>query len=474
MTDNIYLRMDNDSKLLTYYVSKNRYMILPLIRWLLLCSHNRDPEDAGKTQIVSKKLEFITLIKNVWFYCRYNPFLIKRKKIIIFSTAVSSNLLVDNKYFNRISDYFALERTEDTVLIERSLKWRYYFPRYFQSVYCNDFIKLVAILISKILPCSKPDLLNIDKFIEYVRENHFESSVKQSLSKVRSELLNLCRLIPVYEFFYRILFRRINPLVVFVEDGCYGGLNAIILKIAKEMNIITAEFQHGFIDSNDVAYNYADVILRSQEYGTYLPDYLLLYGLRWASSMNVHSKKIIIGNPNLSEMICFLSKEQTHKYINNKKNILFISQWTVSTLMAEYALKIIDILDNEFVITFRLHPAEEIQAVLLKKLKDKSILINKNESLYNLFHKADYIVGCYSTALFEAMAFKKAIYILDHPLSVSVPDNVGMRVKNPEELATLIKNNVKANNGEDDIKLYWADNWRDNYRAFLSDEIGLS
>lgn len=77
-------------------------------------------------------------------------------------------------------------------------------------------------------------------------------------------------------YFLKLL-HKIKPKILFL-NGAYNGGESYIIKWAKEKGIITAEFQHGVISKLHSDYNYGNVILDSEEYRKYTPDYFLIWG----------------------------------------------------------------------------------------------------------------------------------------------------------------------------------------------------
>jgi hypothetical protein len=55
----------------------------------------------------------------------------------------------------------------------------------------------------------------------------------------------------------------------------------------------------------------------------------------------------------------------------------------------------------------------------------------------------------------------------------NVPEEIGLRFKNFTDLRDLIKNKVK-NENEQDIEYYFNSNWKENYKKFIEQEIGIT
>ena len=75
---------------------------------------------------------------------------------------------------------------------------------------------------------------------------------------------------------------------------------------------------------------------------------------------------------------------------------------------------------------------------------------------------------------FEALAFdKKKIYVLENSFSRDeIPEDIGVRFKNGEELAELIEVGI-TNEKYLDLQHYFNSNWKKNYISFINDELKL-
>jgi len=111
---------------------------------------------------------------------------------------------------------------------------------------------------------------------------------------------------------------------------------------------------------------------------------------------------------------------------------------------------------------------------LIKPLESFSnVEIRKDGDIYELIARCENIVACYSTVVFEVLAFKKRIYVLDNKFSRNyIPKELGVRFGNLEELAEMIEKKVK-NVDEPSVEYYFNANWKENYVRFIREEVGL-
>ncbi len=457
------LRIENNPDIISYRFGFDDFLIWPLVRYRIFSQAMSYEQYLSKRSTVKKCQLVKYVVNNFLNYPRF----VRNKKILIFGTGVT-NIKINNIYFNRIHDFYNLVFPDDTVFLESSDNFEYKKPRAFKNTYYYDYMKIMSVLRSKFATRMDEETEKaIDDFIEFLNKNFaiefdyaFYETIKNSLIKVGK------RLSYMKSYFLKLL-DRIQPKIVFLEDAHYGG-QSYMIKWAKEMGIVTAEFQHGIVSKEHLAYNYGEGVRNSEEYKKYVPDYFLTYGEYWSNQVRIPGKTYVVGNPHFYESI------KRYKNVEEKEDtILIVSDWTLT----EDFVKIAEYLAKHFKnkkIIFKMHPGEMKNYELIKTLEPfQNIDIKKNEDIYALLAKCRYIVSCYSTTVFEALAFSKEAYILDNEFSKKyIPDNVGIRFKSLEELAELIMNNVK-NEESKNVEYYFNSNWRENYIKFIQEEIGL-
>lgn len=385
--------------------------------------------------------------------------------ILMFCSEITS-VKKGNRYFNRVSDYFAFINKDKTLLIEDAFRRKYYTPRAFPNICYHDFINLVAYIKSKFTKLSGKDVVTIKNLLKFLEQKFPYKLEKLDLDTIENILLRISKRLNIYYYLYNKLFDKFNPRVIFIEDASYGD-RSYILKWAKVRNIITIEPQHGIVSKNHPAYNYGSAILNSYIYKEYLPDYFLTYGKYWNESINLPVKKITIGNPNYSENIKRIDLSRKDK---TKTKILIISQGTISETMKKIAIEISSMVDkSRYDISFRPHPSE------LHILKDRyselllrdTIKIDIEKDLYYSLSNTDFVVGAYSTALFETIGICKSVFAIEHPfVDLTVPKNIIKRFSNAEELINLIQTHNL--NNEIDKDYIWEPNWEVNYKNFMN------
>ena len=419
------------------------------------------------TNLIQNFIKHTTLTQKVNYLFQTilrNPFFSTGQyDIVMIGPTLSNTTIKDGKYFNRIYDYFNLLLPNQTIMLEESHVWNYYYPRYFNNIYYYDFLKAVSYVGSKIL--HSYDISVINKFISFLQlqGNFFEKSLSDEL---RADLIFYANYTKIYTKLHRRLFKKWKPKIIFINCASYGGINSAVIKCAKEMGIKVGEFQHGIVTKAHLAYRYGDEIKNNTEYSFYTPDYFLTYGDYWNKQVYGPFKTITIGNPHFWE---HFSTQRYKKRKINKKTILIVSQGTVTDRMVTLTKKLSKLLGNKYLIIFRLHPGETKFKDINKKLyRYKNIKINKKGDIYKLIAQSDFVVGVYSTTIFEAYCFGKPVFVFDCAISrVNIPKGIGIWFKTPEKLAEKILNYTYSTNERYNINYFFNSKWKENYLKFI-------
>ena len=464
------IKFENNEKLLNFSFKQNNTLIWPFVRVELFF---KIIEKEVHTEFVSpplnlemaKKMKFRDKIDYLVKLLLYNPFFIS-KQFDILIIGKNGTILKDGKWLNKVNDYFGLEYEEQTLFLDLSNWFKFNFPRYPKYVKCFDAIKVKS-TIQNILfgNVNSEDKKEIENFINFLKkelpvklDENFYKALQKKLLFTSSEL-------KYFERGCKKKFLKIKPKILILQDAHYGGYG-LISKWAKDLGIKVAEFQHGVIVEAHPAYNFGSAVFHSVECKKHLPDYLLTYGQFWNDHMRTPAVKIVVGNPHLS---LALEKFKNEKRQNGNKKILIISEGTINSPLVQLTKELEKKLQNEkYEIIYRIHPEEIASEEGYKELYTcKNVTISKTGDIYDLFFNSDYVVGSASTALFEANAFHKIIFIYDTFISrLYIPSELGIWFKDADELYYKIKNITEVNSKEN-MDYYWADNWSQNYKKFI-------
>jgi hypothetical protein len=296
---------------------------------------------------------------------------------------------------------------------------------------------------------------DIDAFCRHL----IAKGVRQELvEEVKGKLVRYAKQLKTQKLFYRAFLKLCAPRLLFVNCGAYGASNAILIAEAKALGIRIAEMQHGVIDTSHYAYNYSKDISHSSVYSQYLPDYLLTFGEFWHGRMNNSCVKVSVGHPHLSKI-----REQ---FVDESVpgSFLIISQWTITDELIIAALKIRQAYPQAK-IKYRLHPVEVLNAHQKKSLLENGIEVADSSSdIYSEFSLFEHVVGCYSTALYEAKAFGKKVLIIKHPFAFQYGfDSVGVVFEDP---ADIMGCKISHDFGELPSTFFYAKDFADRYRSF--------
>ncbi len=464
MSTHEFFELDDEIIKSKFIIKEKDLMIWPLIRTRVLSYIKRKKNKiaiphAGHTKLSLKNFRYI------YNSLKYAPHRLNKRYNIFYYISARGRL--NNKNFNIGADYYS-SLLPKTLVIDASYRGHYYIPDNTDNFAIGEYGELKAFLLYQIkrLFSKKKNNHSIERFIEFLKTK--DNIEEDFAEKIRKKLYYYYYGYDYYRSYITNVFKKLNPKIIFVRTATYGRFKSILLKIAKENGILTGEFQHGNISESHVAYNYGDAIFESEQYKKYLPDYILTYGDYWNEKIKIPSKKMTIGNPHFYE-----SKKKYKEIKEQKDSILIISQGTITDKFVKIAKYLSEKLQN-YRILFKLHPGEVPFEGRYKELyKYANIELAKSGDIYEYLAQFENIVACYSTTIFEALGFNKKLFILNNKLSEEfIPENIGLRFKENEELKDLILN-TKELNMTYNLEYYFNSNWKENYKNFLNEEVGI-
>ncbi len=446
-----------------FIIKEKNLMIWPLVRWIVLSYLIRKRNNLTIAQASHNKLSLNTLIY-IYNSLKYAPHRLNKKYNIFYYVSARGRL--NNKNFNIGADYYS-SLLPKTLVIDASHRGYYYIPDNTDNFATKEYDELKAFLLYQVRKLySKKNNYNIERFVEFLKD---KVNIEEDFAKkIRKKLYFYYFGYDFYRFYLINLFKKLNPKVIFVRTASYGGFKSVLLKIAKENGIIVGEFQHGALYSDHIAYNYGNEVLKSEQYKKYLPDYILTYGDFWNDKIKIPSKKITIGNPHFYKSI-----KKYKKIKEQKDSILIISQGGITDKFVKIA-KYLSVELPNYVILFKLHPGEVPFEARYKELyKYANIEIAKSGDIYEYLSIYENIVVGNSTVVYEALGFNKKLFILEDNMTKNfIPEDIGLRFKENEELKDLILNTEKLNLNQN-LEYYHSSNWAENYRKFLKREVGI-
>ncbi|MEO6305839.1 MAG: hypothetical protein ABIP51_22020 [Bacteroidia bacterium] len=337
----------------------------------------------------------------------YNPFLdLKKNDALVFESSRKYN--VDGEYIDIYTKYLCDE------LAKKNVSFKKYQSSYsFDKLSSNrsdtkhlDHILLLAKLRAKFIKVkySAKDLERIET-IKTLLRNTFKieidlmAIIDTEIKKMRSQ----------YHFFNR-LYRRKKVKEIYLVNFCD---KAPLILAAKNNNVKVVEMQHGLMVKEDLIFHFPD-----SEKGkvNYFPTDFYVWDTDLNSSvLPIEQKNILVyGNKFLENRV---SKFSNTSKIKNR--LLIISQPSLTNEMVRFTLNNTATFKDLEVI-YKLHPIEEqgfktnphySQLSQISNLK----IVGNNVSMYELLAGAQNVIGVYSTAMYEALAFKCNVFLLDLP-----------------------------------------------------------
>ena len=432
-----------ENKNLLKYRFSNGMLMLPFFRYEIMCNLNKKKSEKKQTPLRKKQRKnYLSLLLNLRKNVIY-------EKDIVFFTSTDFNVKDEQgNYYNNLDGYYYNLCKDDALLVEDSnnlFEWKKT-KRYTTISYFKTYLIFLSSIFAKFyakLHLGKHEMLNA--FGTETGINILNLKYSQGF------VISLA-------YLYRIILKKIKPSKIFVNCGSYGMDYAILIKCAHELGIRVIELQHGAIDDGHLAYHVDDFIANNIEYQEYLPDELWLFGEYWANSIEWKYKKKVVGNPHLNSQIKKIKKS------NEGYDYMVIAQPEVESII----IKFVDSLAKKYPkdkILLRLHPRDILENYQ-SKLKDYVNIeySNSTSPLYEEISKSYYIVGAYSTCLYEALALQKNPIIVDCNLSRRhFPKNIGYWVKDADSIdQEKLKQNEVIN-----TEYYWAVNFEDNVRKYM-------
>lgn len=386
------------------------------------------------------------------------PFVTKQKDILFLSEDSVSIATNEGTWYNRLHDAFADCYPTQSSMILNPYRNYIHSPRYFNTYIPHTSLTLPA----KILGLkNKVDSSAIQSFIQKLRKSFPIAVSEQTWDQLESSLIRSQKEYPTLLRVYKNYLKRISPRVLFVNCAHYGFLAPLIVA-ARGLGIRTAEIQHGLWGTGHIAYQHNSRLCSEKKYCAIFPDDLLTYGDFWNTQAVVPATKISLGNPNLSA-----PKESFSLSSKKKYRLLILSQWTITQPVLDFAFDLAQKCGDQLEIILRLHPSESLSAEQSAQVESLANLsLDQKQPLMTSVQKADLILGSSSTAIFEAAATGRPVFILDQADSkLNTPMYFGNWVKSPTEFLEKLKavDHLKIHSYEE----FWQENWKENYRAYI-------
>lgn len=455
-----FVEFENNSRVLEYKYHYKDVLLWPYIRAMLI------------RKVINVKYGLVTKAgysgkRNKYRdYLKYNTFRLPKSDILFFATSTAFVESGGQIYDRLIDDFMKLVPDNSAKLILHNLDFdirkleKAGYPFSLDN-FINEIISYEGERKKHKVPIEELEV--IEGLIEYLKKDlpfEVEEGVFEAIRK-SAKTLRSC--LPYYYKYYKKLIDLVQPKLAIFHAGIAGRPQ---IRVFNDYGIVTAEYQHGTIDRQWL-YRYGKRIAEDVEYRKHMPNYMLTWGKYWTSSINLPADVYQIGNPTVQNSIDKFDETQTED--DSKFNILLVTgddyEWCV-----EFISYVLANLLEDYKIIIKLHPLLQDHARYYKTfLQSNRVEIGYNGSIYDYFAKCHYVVGDMSTALYEAAAVGKEVFIMyNNELTRSCMNGgFGTWIQNGRQFIEKIsENRDKENkfNKED----FFASNWKENYINFLN------
>lgn len=254
--------------------------------------------------------------------------------------------------------------------------------------------------------------------------------------------------------YYEKILKQLSPKCL-IEVYTPNHQIALLNTVAHKLGIPVIDIQHGAIGNYEpIMYSY----YQKRSYA-HLSDYIFVFGDYWKRKSNFHVNSncvIPVGIPFLENNV-----KKMRLYTEKTNTIVIISQARYSKLFYDLALTLQRDykISSQNKILLKLHPYEYslYKQGYYKNLENEGIQVaaGLNKHLYDYFRMATCVIGVNSTALYEALAFNKPIYIYKNKygtenlveLSNSIPlinifENIEMLIEQIKNMKDGKNNNI--------------------------------
>jgi len=403
----------------------------------------------------SKNLSFLNLYNKIIIYNTFlfdsifhNPFFINNVDFIFFGHQ-RRKLMDDGYYWDIYTDpIIPILGSYKTATIESYENLSHFKPAKTRNLYYTGAFQILSKINKYMSNYNKKNVFDFSRYVEGRIKQDF--SVAVDIYSLTSNVISSAK--STYPIFSKF-FKKTTPKICFTMAS-YGSEDIIIA--AKQFGIPVIELQHGTISRYNLGYSYERNRIKQS-----FPNYLFSFGEYWRNSVDYPIPKenvLSIGYP-------YFEKLYKKKKNNVKRNqIVFISQWHIGVRLSKFAVQTAKRLHGKVSIVYKTHPWEELNEYLIQASGDNllKVVSGQTPGLYDLLSTSKWLVGVYSTAVYEGIALGCIPFIVNLPgfdhMEFLIQNGFAKFVNDPEEIdLSYIPKKMSKN-------YLFADNWDDNFK----------
>jgi hypothetical protein len=449
--------LDDLDELRALRFADTRLPLWPFVRWILASAIQEQAlgQQSAFSPTAPRRL---TTTAAIVARAALNGPLVGRKRFDVVIKSSSAGLVAKRgeRWLDRIVDYFALERPDDTLVLDTAQSDGYRTPRVPPHVRSFDTFDFIAAAASRLRRPRADDVVAVESLLALVQRNAPLAPSPSTIEHVRTTLVYQSLRLSTLRRLYARFFRRTQPRVLLVEDGSYGAF-AHVMTWARDAGIATAEPQHGVIARSHLAYNYGERAIADATFARCLPEYLLVYGEIWRAETRTPSSVVVVGCPHFTETAGTSTCAHRH--------VVIVSQGICTERMVELTTAVARA-NPTLRCVFRLHPGEVAMRDRYASLATiPNVEISERGDIYPLLRDARAVIGHSSTALVEAAGIGVPVLVADDEGSRAIlPPSVGTWFRTTDELLTLVASPPSV---AIEPSQFFAPDWRERYRSFI-------
>jgi hypothetical protein len=470
------LAVEDDGAILESRCPKTGLLLWPLVRIAfmreilgeLLYGGARAPSGARRPDALAK-----AVARSSWHDLTHAP---QPADVLIMASGVGHQQRHGRAY-NRLVTPFVDAAPDQTLLVEDLFDWRWPTPSPGPRTLFHTPLQVAAAVAGRLAVSRTHRSLAEDVVglvVRRARDQLGWSPAPGRREELVSMLARKTASLPFLQNAYRLLFKRVRPRILLKEEACYGP-SAMLMSVAREMGIVTAEYQHGVVAAGHDAYNYAPTLRQAPAFRATLPEWFLGYGRWWNAQMNAPVRTRVIGNPHRSLLLDESSRSKSTK--RHEREVLVLGDGIETGSYLDLARLLSGALPG-WRIVFRPHPLER------RDVMDRHphgitvegggrIEVDVEADIYTSFRRASVVVSEMSTGLFEAIGLVPSVLLWDTPKArFTFREHPFSTFNSPESCAALLRDGQVRSITTEQASDMWAPDWKSNYLAFLSEQLG--